>query len=94
MAERSAHIDPAEARAFAQDLRGVIDYYSRVIDRLESNVSRLSKTWRDRQFEEFREEVNTLRRGLAEYIKQSESAGARLGHLATHAEEFQKIQLR
>ncbi len=89
-----AHIDPAEARDFIADLGGTIDFYRKVVDRLEANVGRLGKTWQDRQFADFAQEVKTLRQGLTTYVEQAASARTSLDRLATHAEEYHKIQQR
>lgn len=87
---RQAVIDPVEARAFSEELRAAIKYYSRVIERLEANVGRLGRTWQDAQFDEFAEEVKTLKRGLDGYIKASEEADKWLQHLADDAEHYQR----
>ena len=87
---RQAVIDPVEARAFSEELRAAIQYYSRVIDRVEAHVGRLGRTWQDAQFEEFAEEVKTLKRGLGEYIEASRDADQWLQRLAEEAENYQR----
>jgi uncharacterized protein YukE len=94
MAEGSVHLDPKEVREFAQQLRGASRYYETVIDRLEANLGRLGKSWRDQQFGEFVDEVATLKTGLRKYIREAEAASAHLGELAEAAEHYARVHLR
>lgn len=94
MSDNAAHLDPVKVRAFAQDLQGTVAYYKRVIDMMESRLGQLGKTWRDQEYEAFVGEVKNLKRGLTTYIEEANAAHARLLHLATEAENYQKIQVR
>jgi uncharacterized protein YukE len=92
MSESAVYLDPAEVDAFAARLSETVDYYGRVVERLEANIGRLGRTWRDQQFEEFQEEVRTLRQGLTSYMDEARAARRTLGQLADAARAYHRIQ--
>jgi uncharacterized protein YukE len=81
-------VDPAQIREFSSDLR---IFQERVTDygaQLRHNLSQLSDTWQDQEFDAFSESFEVLQYRLAKFIAEIEEALPKLAADADRGDEM------
>lgn len=91
MSDSKMHVDPALLRGFAQELTGTLQFYGQAMEALDAKLTRLSQSWRDRQFDEFKREVATTRSIVLEFIREGKVAHMRLLEDAQNAEDYYRM---
>lgn len=87
------HIEPERLRKFASDLkkfRGTVD---ELTSRINGNLSRLSDSWRDQEFDKFKAAFADAQKKLRKFSAEAEQTVPKLERDARAAEEIHKIVL-
>jgi uncharacterized protein YukE len=94
MADNGAHVDPKRLREFANTITQTSAAYSRAMEQLDGDLSRLLRTWRDDQGADFAKEVKRTRQIVHEFVQAANEARGKLLTDADAAEAYQRINLR
>lgn len=60
-----AQVDPAKLREFTQLLRSYSDTANQSLQTIQSQLARLGSSWRDREYEHFRDEMRKVEARLS-----------------------------
>jgi uncharacterized protein YukE len=84
--------EPKRIRDFASDLSNFREHINELADRLRGNLSRLSESWRDEEFEKFREVFETAQQRLRKFSAEVEETLPKLERDAAAAEEIHRVK--
>ena len=83
-----AHVDPAELRRFARDLKRFNGELQSLLGGLHARMMGLENTWRDQEQHRFTEEFDRTTKTLTTFLKASEQHVSFLTKKAVHIEEY------
>ncbi len=83
-----AHVDPAELRRFARDLKRFSGELQALVSGLHGRMRSLEKTWRDQEQRKFAEELEQTTKTLRRFVQSSEQHVSFLVKKAGHIEEY------
>jgi len=84
-------VDPERIRKFTSDLTGFRVQIDEFTDRIGNNLHRLSESWRDQEFEKFREAFDSAHRKLLKFSSEIEQTIPQLNRDAENAELLQGV---
>ena len=83
-----AHVDPAELRRFARDLKRFSVELQDLMSKLHGRMVSLEKTWRDQEHRKFAEEMETTMKTLGRFVESSDEHATFLMKKAGHIEDY------
>lgn len=92
MSQSQIHVDPERLRAFADELTSFVDVVEEQLNTLKRNVSQLGETWRDHEFESFRDEFEAAQRVLSQFAGEARQTVPSLKRDAERIEEYQNFR--
>jgi uncharacterized protein YukE len=83
-----AHVDPAELRRFARDLKSFNHELQSLTSGLHAKLNALEQTWRDQEQRRFAEQFEQTLKVLSKFSVASEDHISFLMRKAAHIEEY------
>ena len=81
--------DPVKLREFCSDLSANAEFWNSTLKNIESGLAHLGESWRDDQFQDFRNQVYSVLRSIEGF---SEDAKKTITELENDADAIEKIQ--
>ena len=91
--ENGAYVDPEKLRSFAGSLKGYAGFIEESLSKLKAELSRLGDTWRDQEYEAFRDNFVKTQRLLHKFIEEAKRTQALLQRDADALEDAQRVRL-
>lgn len=85
-----AHVDPAELRMFAKNLRRFNRELQQMMSALNAHTNELGRTWQDQEHRQFAQELQQTFKSLTRFVESSEEHAMFLNRKAAHVEEYLK----
>lgn len=86
-------VEPRRLREFAADLKAFRSNVTELTGNLEGNLRQLSDSWRDEQFEHFRDSFRNAQQRLRQFADEIEQTTPQLEKDAQAAEEIHNLQI-
>jgi uncharacterized protein YukE len=83
-----AHVDPAELRRFALDLKRFTDEIESLMGQLHSRMNGLEGTWRDQEQKKFAEAFMQATKALAAFVEAAGEQSVFLNRKAAAIEQY------
>jgi uncharacterized protein YukE len=83
-----AHVDPAELRRFARDLKRFRTELANLMSGLHGRMLGLEKSWRDQEQRKFADEFDQAMKVLSRFLESSDRHVSFLVKKAGHIEEY------
>ncbi len=83
-----AHVDPADLRRFAKDLKRFNTELQGLMSGLHARMMALEKNWRDQEQRKFAEEFEQAMKSLTRFVDLSERHVMFLSKKAAHIEDY------
>ena len=85
-----AHVDPAELRRFAMDLKRFTDDIESLVGQLHGKMNTLEGSWRDQEQKKFAETFTTATKALAVFVEAAGEHAVFLNKKAAAIEAYLK----
>lgn len=92
MSQSQIHVDPERLRAFADELTSFVGVVEEQLNTLKRNVSHLGETWRDREFERFKDEFEAAQHALSQFADEAKQTVPSLRRDAERIEQYQNFR--
>jgi len=92
MSQSQIHVEPERLRAFADELTSFVDVVEEQLSALKRNVSNLGETWRDHEFEKFKDEFEAAQHVLSQFAEEARQTVPSLRRDAERIEEYQNFR--
>lgn len=92
MSQSQIHVDPERLRAFADELASFVDVVEEQLNALKRNVSHLGETWRDNEFEKFKDEFEAAQHVLSQFAEEARQTVPSLRRDAERIDEYQNFR--
>jgi uncharacterized protein YukE len=92
MSESQIHVEPERLRAFADELTSFVDVVEEQLNTLKRNVGHLGETWRDHEFEKFKDEFEAAQHVLSQFAAEARQTVPSLRRDAERIEGYQNFR--
>ncbi len=87
-----AYVDPQKLRDFALSLKILAGFVEERVRELDGRLGRLGQSWRDQEFQKFRDQMRAARRRLSMFAEETKKVAPMLERDAQAAEAYQRIK--
>lgn len=90
---KQVHVEPERIRRFASDLKGFRDKVGELTVQMRNNLSHLSDSWQDHEYENFAHAFVAAQQRLRKFSDEVEQTLPKLERDAERADEIHNVRL-